>query len=176
MNPSNMDSPIRRWLSANQNSDGFELSLQRLLAFACADWILRGAGLSATPEEALSRVVAASLTQFPLGEWMESPREFLDEIADFCEKTKVLPLPDSLKSEIPKILDLRGVVCPRNAARSRLVMAGLPAGFRLTIYLDDGSPIENVPGSLVADGNVVENRQKKGNFWALTVVKGETRV
>ncbi|MCF0224630.1 MAG: sulfurtransferase TusA family protein [Fibrobacter sp.] len=88
----------------------------------------------------------------------------------------MLPLPKILEQKLPEILDLRGVACPRNAARSRLVLAGLPKGYRLTIYLDEGSPIENVPTSLVADGHIVEKRQKNGDFWVLTVVKGESRV
>jgi TusA-related sulfurtransferase len=55
-------------------------------------------------------------------------------------------------------------------------MAGLPEGFRLKIYLDEGSPIENVPGALVADGHFVEKRQKNGNFWELSVVKHASSV
>lgn len=172
----NTDSPIKKWLSANLNSANFAGNLQKLLAFACTDWILRGTGCPMPPETALAKVVSAGLSQYAVGEWLESPQDFFDEIADFCEKTKVSPLPDALKQDFPEILDLRGVLCPRNSARSRLVMAGAPAGTRLTIYLDEGSPIENVPGSLVADGHIVEKRQKKGDFWELIVVKGPARV
>lgn len=169
-------SPIKKWLSANQGSANFTESLQKLLAFACSDWIFRGTGRPITPERALAQVVSASLPECAVGAWLDSPQDYIDEIADFCEKTKVLSLPEPLRQEFPKVLDLRGVVCPRNSARSRLVMAGAPAGTRLSIYLDEGSPIENVPGSLVADGHIVEKRQKKGDFWELTVVKGQSRV
>ena len=176
MQGENSESPIKRWLQANQNSQGFANSLQKLLAFACADWVLRGSGVVMPPEGALAKVVSAALPQYPVGDWLDSPAENLTEIADFCEKTKALPLPEALKEDFPQVLDLRGVVCPRNAARSRLVMAGLPENFHLTIYLDEGSPIENVPGALIADGHIVEKRQKNGNFWQLVVVKGRSRV
>ena len=62
------------------------------------------------------------------------------------------------------------------AVTPRLVMAGFPAGRPLEIYLDDGSPIENVPGSLVADGIKVLSRKKTGNYWVLSVVKPDENV
>lgn len=165
------DSPISRWLAANQDTPSFLGALQKLLSFACAEWFLKGAGIVVSPEKGLSWVISADLPQFPLGRWMEEPQDHLDEIACFCESVKTEPLPEGLKREFPSVLDLRGVKCPRNSARSRLVMSGLPEGFRMIIYLDDGSPIENVPGSLVADGHFVEKREKKEGFWELTVVK-----
>jgi TusA-related sulfurtransferase len=78
--------------------------------------------------------------------------------------------------EFPKVLDLRGVVCPGNSVRARLVMGGFPVERTLDIYLDDGAPIENVPGSLVADGIKVLSRKKTGNYWTLTVVKPINKV
>jgi TusA-related sulfurtransferase len=111
-----------------------------------------------------------------VGEWSENPEKYMDEIADFCENAKILPLPAALQGEIPSVLDLRGVKCPLNAARSRIVMSGYPAGRTLKILLDEGSPIENVPGSLVADGHKVLSREKKGNFWEISVVKSDSRV
>ena len=168
--------PLERWLDAQKDEPGFEASLQKLLAFACAEWFRASTGSIVAPEEALSRVVMANLPDFPVGTWLDLPSRFTAEIADFCEKTKNSPLPEVLKGPIPTLLDLRGVKCPLNAARSRLVMSGLPEGARLRIYLDEGSPIENVPGALVADGHFVEKRQKKENFWELSVVKHASSV
>ncbi|MCF0221892.1 MAG: sulfurtransferase TusA family protein [Fibrobacter sp.] len=165
------DNPIARWIATNEKTANFDEKLQFLLAFACSDWIRRGSGVILPSEAALAKVVAAGLERFPLGDWLDSPRENAKKIADFCEKIKILSLPDCLKQEFPHVLDLRGVVCPKNAARSRLVMAGLPEGFRLDILLDEGAPIENVPQALVADGHFIENRHKKADFWVLTVVK-----
>lgn len=165
-------SPIMKWLTANQGLSNFDESLKKLLAFACADWIRRGSGRVVPPEEALAMVVAANLPGIPMGPWLEDTCANGIKIAEFCEKIKVLELPKELCSDFPELLDLRGVVCPRNAARSRLVLAGAPKGTRMTIYLDEGAPIENVPQSLVADGHIVENREKKGNFWSISVVCG----
>lgn len=162
---------IGRWILANQSAENFAEALKTLVSYACAEWFRRCSGVSLTPIEALSRVVLSPPQGSPLGNWLDAPSEHCAEIADFCEKIKVLPLPGAMQVQVPSFLDLRGVECPRNAARSRLVMAGYPADKPLEIWLDDGSPIENVPGALVADGHKVLFREKKGTFWVLKVVK-----
>ena len=169
-------SALEKWIDAQKGDFGFESALRRLISFACSEWFRRENLVTIAPEEALARVLAANVPEYPLGKWLDSPARFAPEIADFCERTKVDPLPEALKGGMPTLLDLRGVVCPNNAMRSRLVMAGLPDGAELEIYLDDGSPIENVPGALVADGHVVKKRQKKEGFWSISVVKRPLRV
>ena len=111
------------------------------------------------------------LPEAPVNRWLESPEGYLSEIADFCVKSKSGPLPEALRGDVPSELDLRGVKCPLNAARSRLVMAGYPRGRELSILLDEGSPIENVPGALVADGCRIVSREKNADFWKISVVK-----
>lgn len=165
------ENPIARWIENNEKSPDFGEKLQKLLAFACSDWIRRGTGVVLSPEAALAKVLAVRLEKYPVGYWLDAPRENSAEIGEFCERIKTEPLPEPLKEPFSGELDLRGVLCPRNASRSRLVLAGLPEGERIHIILDEGSPIENVPQALVADGHFVEKREKKGNFWVITVVK-----
>lgn len=158
------------WIEANKDKDGFDISLMKLLSFACAEWIRRTRGTVVDANVGLS-LFLSSKTEYPLVNWVQSPVDFASDIVDFCEKSKELPLPDSIGVDFPKLLDLRGVKCPANAVRSRLVMAGLPEGFELEILLDEGSPIENVPQALVADGHFIKKREKNGLFWQITVVK-----
>lgn len=165
-----LKTPLQSWIDANRGNENFPSSLLELLRFACVEWIRRERGRVLTKDEALSLFLSA-VDRFPVGEWVEKPVENALEIADFCEKSKVNLLPESVAVEFPRYLDLRGVVCPGNSVRSRLVMAGLPDGFQLKIALDEGSPIENVPQSLVADGHKVIFREKKADFWEITVVK-----
>ena len=169
-------SPIVRWIKTNRGTEGFTESLRKLLMYACVEWIRRGTSALLSPEEAISKIVCCGLTEFPVGEWSENPENFMDEIADFCEKVKSLPLPVALQGEIPSLLDLRGVKCPLNSVRSRIVMSGYPADRVLKIWLDEGSPIENVPGSLIADGHKVLSREKKDNYWEISVVKTNSKV
>lgn len=161
--------PLQRWVDENRGFPGFGDSLVKLLGFACVEWLRRSRGVVVSSEEALALFVPSKV--FELGAWIAEPEHFTSEIADFCEKSKISPLPLDVQVDFPEYLDLRGVVCPGNAVRSRLVLAGLPDGSHIKIALDEGSPIENVPQSLVADGHNVVFREKKEGFWEIEVVK-----
>lgn len=168
---SKSDSSIVRWMHEHADDAGFDEALKSLVSYACAEWFLRSKSVVLSPPDALSRFVLAGSREYPVGMWLEIPERFCSEIADFCEKVKTgFPL-EGLSVEIPDELDLRGVECPGNAVRSRLVMSGYPRGRILKISLDEGSPIENVPGALVADGCSIVSREKKDGFWVISVVK-----
>lgn len=176
MMENNVNSPIFRWIKANENAEDFQSKLHRLLGFACAEWIRRETSFPVEPDFALSKVICASIEDAPLAKWLDAPEKYIEEIVDFCEKAKTFPLPEVLMGEIPEILDLRGVKCPLCAARARLVMSGYPSEKMLHIYIDEGSPIENVPAALIADGRKVVFREKKENYWKLSVVKPVCKV
>ncbi|MBR4915569.1 MAG: sulfurtransferase TusA family protein [Fibrobacter sp.] len=164
-------SSVAKWMLAHRGEPGFGDALKSLLSYACAEWFRASLGAQLPPEVALSRIVLADLPDYPVGAWLEHPEDHCDEIARFCEAVKTgLPL-TGVAAEIPDELDLRGVVCPGNAVRSRLVMSGYPRGRVLKISLDEGSPVENVPGALVADGCSIVSREKKDGFWEICVVK-----
>ena len=166
---------LGRWMDAHRGEPGFEDALRRLVSYACVECFRRAIGVVLAPEEALSRMVASRLPECPLGEWLEDPQGNCGAIAAFCDQAKSGPLPEGLSVDFPDVLDLRGVVCPGNAVRSRLVMAGYPLGKVLEIWLDEGSPVENVPGALVADGCSIVSREKKQNYWAIFVVKNDIK-
>ncbi len=50
-------------------------------------------------------------------------------------------------------LDLTGVPCPQNAARTLMVLAMMDDDEVLRITVDDGEPIDLVPGSVELDGH-----------------------
>ena len=164
-------SSVAKWMLSHRDDPGFGAALKSLLSYACVEWFRSSFGAQLEPEVALSRVVLANLPQYPVGAWLEHPEDHCDEIARFCEGVKSgMPL-TGVTAEVPDELDLRGVVCPGNAVRSRLVMSGYPRGRVLKIALDEGSPVENVPGALVADGCSIVSREKKDGFWEISVVK-----
>ena len=168
---SNSDSGIVRWMREHVHDAGFGEALKTLVSYACAEWFLRSQSVVVSPADALSRFVLAGFSEYPVGRWLESPENYCSDIANFCEKVKAgFPL-EGLSLEVPDELDLRGVECPGNAVRSRLVMSGYPRGRILKISLDEGSPIENVPGALVADGCRIVSREKKDDFWVISVVR-----
>lgn len=67
--------------------------------------------------------------------------------------------------------DLRGVECPRNYVKASVILKRLPQGALLTLSLDPGMPIENVPMRLIADGYEVQSRLKVEDHWQIKVYK-----
>jgi TusA-related sulfurtransferase len=52
-------------------------------------------------------------------------------------------------------LDLRGVPCPLNWVRARLLLETMAPGESLMVQLDPGEPLESVPASALEDGHAV---------------------
>ncbi|MEQ1848566.1 MAG: sulfurtransferase TusA family protein, partial [Nitrospira sp.] len=50
-------------------------------------------------------------------------------------------------------LDLRGVICPYNFVKTKLKLETLEQGQVLSVLLDDGDPIRNVPRSVQNEGH-----------------------
>lgn len=69
-----------------------------------------------------------------------------------------------------EILDLTGVPCPRNAARSLMVLMRMDEGEILLITIDDGEPIALVPESIEDDGHTIVARQQlEDTRWKLWI-------
>jgi len=70
------------------------------------------------------------------------------------------------------LLDLSGVACPMNFVKTKLKLETLPAGAHLSVILDDGEPIENVPKSLEEQGQkVLEQEKISDGQWKILVEK-----
>jgi sulfite reductase (ferredoxin) len=72
--------------------------------------------------------------------------------------------PDAVK-------DLRGVACPMNFVKTKMELSKMKAHQVLEIWLDDGAPIDNVPGSVRAEGHKVLSREKTDGYWTVRVEK-----
>lgn len=64
------------------------------------------------------------------------------------------------EAETPKdictdIQDLRGVPCPMNFVKAKVILSALSSGETAAFYLDDGEPIQNVPRSLQGEGHEI---------------------
>ena len=68
--------------------------------------------------------------------------------------------------------DYRGVVCPTNYVKIKLDLAQMKRSERLKVLLDDGSPIENVPRSVVSEGHKILAKEKVGDHWAVLIERG----
>lgn len=75
----------------------------------------------------------------------------------------------------PRVLDLRGVLCPINFVRTKLKLEELDAGETLEVLLDEGDPIQNVPRSVKEEGHQVlkVSRDSQGHFSLIIEKSGE---
>ncbi|MCD8260291.1 MAG: sulfurtransferase TusA family protein [Bacteroides sp.] len=69
------------------------------------------------------------------------------------------------------VKDFRGVGCSMNFVKTKLALAPLSSGALLEIWIDDGAPIENVPGSVRNEGHTIENSVQNGDYWQVTIRK-----
>ena len=67
-------------------------------------------------------------------------------------------------------LDLTGVPCPQNAARTLMRLSMMDEDEVLRITVDDGEPIDLVPGSVEQDGHlIIERIQLEDTSWQLWI-------
>ena len=67
--------------------------------------------------------------------------------------------------------DFRGVACPMNFVKTKIALTPMQSGQILQILLDDGQPIQNVPGSVKNEGHTVLATEKVDNYWKVTIKK-----
>jgi len=76
------------------------------------------------------------------------------------------------KADLPAVVkDFRGVACPLNFVKTKVELAKFSSGDLLEIWLDDGAPIENVPGSVKAEGHKIVAQNKLGDHWTVVIEK-----
>jgi sulfite reductase (ferredoxin) len=81
-------------------------------------------------------------------------------------------MPESSQSSSDRArVDYRGIACPMNYVKAKLVLETMSEGDVLEILLDDGEPIENVPPSLAWDGQEIVSQTRDGQHWSVIVVK-----
>ena len=87
------------------------------------------------------------------------------------EEPKTEPLKATSVSAPDLKKDFRGVPCPMNFVKTKIALAPMSSGQILEILLDDGQPIQNVPGSVRNEGHIVLDEEKIENYWKVTIKK-----
>ena len=67
--------------------------------------------------------------------------------------------------------DFRDVMCPMNFVKTKIALTPMQSGQILEILLDDGAPIENVPGSVKGEGHTILSTEKIENYWKVLIRK-----
>jgi len=78
---------------------------------------------------------------------------------------------EGTETTTPIELDLRGVICPYNYVKTKLKLESMGAGQVLSVIVDDGEPIRNVPRSITEDGHTILKQEKFGNGFRVLIRK-----
>ncbi|MDA0321358.1 MAG: sulfurtransferase TusA family protein [Verrucomicrobia bacterium] len=82
------------------------------------------------------------------------------------------PAEASGNGDTDQFKDYRGVACPINFVKTKLVLETMQTGQTLEILLDDGEPIENVPNSVKLEGHSILNQEKAPDgHWSVLIEK-----
>ena len=68
-------------------------------------------------------------------------------------------------------LDLRGVMCPYNYVKTKVKLETMEVGEILSVIVDDGEPIRNVPRSVREDGQSVMKQEKLEKGFRILIKK-----
>lgn len=71
-------------------------------------------------------------------------------------------------------LDLRGVICPYNFVKTKLKLEAMNEGQVLSVLLDDGDPIKNVPRSVENEGHTVLAQDRVGSAYRVRIRREDT--
>jgi len=77
--------------------------------------------------------------------------------------------PQAQKTNVVK--DFRGVGCPMNFVKTKMELAKIQPHDILEIWLDDGPPIENVPGSVREEGHKILEQKQVDGYWTVLIEK-----
>lgn len=99
----------------------------------------------------------------------KAPAEQVSEEKAPAEKASAAEETETIVPDVKK--DFRGVMCPMNFVKTKIALTPMQSGQILEILLDDGAPIENVPGSVKNEGHTILFTEKVENYWKVLIKK-----
>ena len=99
----------------------------------------------------------------------KAPAEQVSEEKAPAEKASAAEETETIVPDVMK--DFRGVMCPMNFVKTKIALTPMQSGQILEILLDDGAPIENVPGSVKNEGHTILSTEKVENYWKVLIKK-----
>lgn len=87
------------------------------------------------------------------------------------QKKGIQPIEENRSGDADVKKDFRGVACPMNFVKTKIQLSTMQSGQLLEILLDDGQPIQNVPGSVRQEGHEVLSTEKIDNYWKVLIKK-----
>ncbi|MGQ0666716.1 MAG: sulfurtransferase TusA family protein [Nitrospiraceae bacterium] len=72
-------------------------------------------------------------------------------------------------------LDLRGVICPYNFVKTKLKLETMKQGQVLSVLLDEGDPIRNVPRSVENEGHTVLGQEPIDQAYRVLIRRADSQ-
>lgn len=98
--------------------------------------------------------------------------ENMDDSLQFNIPEKPVDEKEVIHPDMKLKKDYRGVTCPMNFVKTKIDLATLKSGELMEVLLDDGEPIDNVPGSVQSEGHKIKKQTKIDNYWSVIIEKG----
>ncbi len=98
--------------------------------------------------------------------------ESMDDSLRFPDLTETERTQSEKGDKTHNVHDFRGVGCPLNFVKTKLVLETLNPGEAMEILIDDGEPIDNVPASLEQEGHRIVEKEKVSDYWRVLIIKG----
>jgi len=70
-------------------------------------------------------------------------------------------------------LDLRGVICPYTFVKTKLKLEAMEQGQILSVLLDNGDSIRNVPPSVSNEGHTILSEDRVGGSYRVVIRRRE---
>jgi len=151
------DQFIDKFLRAGLVSDSFTNLVETAKTSPTADFFARKA-----------EIISLGETVLKLYESMDDSLQF----KNIPEQKPVAELAETPANTTTfRTKDLRGVTCPLNFVKTKIELSSLKTGDLLEVWLDDGQPIENVPGSLQNEGHEILSAVAIQDYWKVLVRK-----
>lgn len=160
---------ITRGLDAKSKDEVYTGFLKYFIETGLIDGAFRGIVTIARHGD-FKEILAKQTQAFELAKAVQALYETMDNSFNF-KTTASAQEPPQEQISATIIKDLRGVVCPLNFVKTKIELAKLKSGDTLEIWLDDGAPIENVPGSVKAEGHKIVSQKKIANYWSVVINK-----
>jgi sulfite reductase (ferredoxin) len=58
-----------------------------------------------------------------------------------------------------------------NFVQTKIQLSSMQSGEELEIFLDDGQPVNNVPGSVRGEGHTILKQVQVGEYWQVIIKK-----
>lgn len=165
---------VTRGAEARTTAENFELFESKFINEGLVDAHFRAIVLKANNGNASTDFTADKELILQLAETVITLYQNMDDSLQFKNITTTPPataITPSAPAESTRVKDFRGVACPMNFVKTKIELSTLQAGDLLEVWLDDGAPIQNVPGSVRNEGHTILSTTPTENYWKVLIRK-----